>query len=1227
MRNLTGILAALLVMSLSQLSAQTVTAYSRHTPVDYQHSNTRFGNYPGSYFAPRIEWARPFVGGRLNLLLFLPMDAARESVELASRIDAHVEIITSRRDQIWWDTGPGGDGFYCDIPSEQALNERARMLLSPAYQYHAIIIGKVKWSVIPEDIRQKILERVKGGVALILVSPLDVGADVQRTMQLTSDNALAESVRSTVPLAKLPLDLDLETLHPDTKAFTPRKIGPLEIQAGKVGEGTVVFLRYNDLLLKNGKDASTYGYPYSYYVRQLGLTPSVGIEDDDLFYNYYYSILSKAIVHAAGKTSTVSVRPDPVDAEIGRGALPAAPITFRIVSEHRIPSETTVYYEIRDRKNHVLAQGEEEIASHDGAVAFSPRFPVLKQGLYLVDAWVKRRGRVVDWASTALTVTDTRYLASVAADKPFFRRDEGISGTIAFSTPVPAGHQVVVKLWDTYNRLEQRVEVPRGETRFRFARIPYPLSRTYRIVCQVLSGGVVLDEQETWTGLPSNDIDEFQFLVDGGSPTTRVHKTYLTLFHEFGITGFDDEHYWSSPTWFQQSADNLARNNFKVAFHVWHMGGFKVGDPSQYSGTGRIGDFQSNTWKDGHREYYRPRIEAYKRYGTLYYGVNNESGVEGGEWNNPAALNDYRIYLQERYGDINTLNTTWGSAFNSFDDIVMISFLDARTRNQSTRWLDQKLYKFDRYSRVHEYCASLIKEYDPGARVGVAITQLQDYDIPRMAKNGFSFVQSYLEHFDKENTDRISAGYYVGFYQGEQSEWHMRTKAWESLFRGGNAICWWPIHNTFTKDLSEPFLCFQQMAEEVRGIHSGVDRLLLSSHKRIDPILILWSNRSQIAGVYHPQEMAWLSAVEAFTNMLRRVGMDYQCVGEDFVEDQLQFSPQQRVLILPASQSISRKGVERIKAFAAAGGLVIADYRPAVMDEYLRPYGEDPNAPKGTVDFETCPRCKGKKVIHLGGAGDPLGACTTCGGTGVVAKGGAINSTRSALDEVFDFTGTSARPYGKGYGLFLAGAPAVNDWRALRQTLITHGGAKGDVEVLDVLGNTRTDLRTYVFDNGPAMLVGVLPDKTVADPPGEEFILKLDRKMHAYNVRQQTYLGYTDMVAAGILPAQAKLLALLPARVEDGLVVKIGKQDYRPGDAVAVEIATIPAALQHVALAVRLEVLQDNHVIAAYTKKLAVKGVTSHHIPLALNQKKGEYTLRLTEVISGQQQELRFTVR
>ena len=1230
MKRMTLFLMALFVMTVSELSAQTVNEYSRQTPPDYKHSNTRFGNYPGSYFSPRIEWGRPLATGQLQLLVILPLSAARESVELASRLDAKVDMITSvfpytnrklSKDlSRAWYLGTGD--FYEAIPSEQVLNKRTTDFLSPAYRHNAIIIGKIQWTIIPEDIRKRILEKVKGGTALIFVSPWDVDAGLQASMKLSDGaNLLAKSIKATVPLAELPLDMDLEPLYPDKTSYPPRKIGPLEIRIGKLGEGTVVFLQYNDLFFKSGKkDVFNTGI-WSLYSQELCLTPFIGVDDDELFYNYYYSILSKAIIYATGRKSGVCVRPDAVDAKVTRKELPAAPLTFRVSCENRILSGTSIYYEIRDRNNLVVAKGEEEIKQKDGDIAFAPRFPVLKQGLYMADIWIKCKGTVLDWASAAVTVTDTSYLKSVVAEKEFFGRNEGIRGNITLKEPVPSSYKVVAELWDTYKRLEQRMELKGGDTKFSFDKIQYPLSRAYRIVCQVKSGDSVLDEVETWTGLPSNEVDEFQFISwdSGWNGKTKMIRMHLQK--EYGITAYLDCVQYVSPAMLKQSADNLAKKDLKAWPLCGNFPGFTINE--------QFGEFQEGKWKETLMQRYLAATATYKRYGTLAYGIDSESGFsqDDAKWENPTALKDYRIYLKGRYSNIIALNKIWGSAFASFDDIGFISFMDAKKIRQPTRWLEQNLYKVDRFTGVAEYVAGVVGKLDPGARIGMDITH-GGYDIPKLSKFVGAFIQSEVMQFDKDNDKaRVSSGYWFGFYKGEQTEWHMRTKPWESLFLGGKALGWFLGNDTFTPDSCEPYLCFKQASEEINEIHSGLDRLLMSSSKRIDPILILWSNNSEIAGIYNPLETTWANARVNFINMLRRTGLDFQCVGEDFIEDKLQFGDKQRVLILPASQSISRKNVERIKAFANAGGLVIADYRSATMDEYLRPYGGDqPKAGAVAAKPDPCPTCKGNKQMHLGGAGDPFGNCPACNGTGVVLKGIEIDLKTSALDEVFNFTEKGIKKCGKGYGLFLAASPARDEWRAIRNTLVTQGGIKGDIEVLDILGNTRTDLQTYVFDNGPATFVGVLPDKTVTNPPGEEFILKTDKKMHIYNVRMHSYLGFSDSVTTGILPAQAKLFALLPARI-DGIALESNKKEYRPGEVITLDIKIMPEALKDVAMAARVEVLKDNTVIPEYTKKLAIRGAANHHVPLALNQEKGEYTLRINEVISGNRQEMKITVR
>jgi len=87
---------------------------------------------------------------------------------------------------------------------------------------------------------------------------------------------------------------------------------------------------------------------------------------------------------------------------------------------------------------------------------------------------------------------------------------------------------------------------------------------------------------------------------------------------------------------------------------------------------------------------------------------------------------------------------------------------------------------------------------------------------------------------------------------------------------------------------------------------------------------------------------------------------------------------------------------------------------------------------------------------------------------------------------------------------------------------------------------------------------------------------------------------------------------------------KVSSQDLTP---VVYRRLLAPASLKDCRMVVRIEVFRNGTVQEAYTKDLAFEGSFTHPIPLALNQEKGSYRVRVTEVISGFTQELPFDVR
>lgn len=875
---------ALLAITVA-LEGATVTEYSRKTPAEYEHSNKRHGDYPFSFFTPRIEWARPFQLGKLKLLVVLPVAATREAVELGSRLDAEVKVINLKEHQqwfSWWQDA--ANQFYNAVPLEEVLHDAATRLLSPAYQYDAIVIGKVKWSVIPEDIRKFILDRARCGTALIFVTPWEVDEALQKEFSLgPPDNPLAQRIRESVPLGVLPLDADLEPVYPKPY-FEPRRIGPMEIRTGRLGEGNVVFLDYQDNRLKDGSYFIRVHGSWYFYCLEIALTPFV--EDDDLFYDYYFSILAKTILHAAGKETGIRIRPDGTESSVGQKQLPGSPLGFALSAGRKGLRDATVYYELRNRQNQVVKKGEAAVSADGETARFAPEMPFLPQGLYLLDAWAMRGGTVADWASAALRVTGTEYIEAIVPDKEFFRRDEPVGGTVKFKAP-PQGVSVKVELWDTYQRLEQVVEPGAKDGKFQFKRIEHPLSRTYRMVGKVSAKGLVLEQKEVWVGLPSSEVDDFQFGVWAHAHNTRGNRTLMQLLYEQAITACYDPGWFLSRRFKFQSADALARHNllaFPYTSGCWEFAG------------------EGGPWNT--EAYYRkiniPAAEAYRRYGAMAYSICEENEISKDEkaWNKPPALNDYRRFLKERYGDIVRLNEIWGTQFKSFDEIGLISFQDAKVGRQFTPWVEQQRHRVDRFSKAHELSSRIIRESDPEARTTFEACVPESYDWPRMAKavQGWTRWCPLERWLDKDGVNlaakkgNLASTGFVGWYPNTINEWYARTTPWQNLFLGYTHIIWWAgdLH-AFTPDRCEPVLSLKQTAEECREIESGVGKLLAGSQKRLDPILILWSPSSCYAGVMSPIDVVWNTARESFETMLRHIGLDYQYIGEDFLENNLAY--------------------------------------------------------------------------------------------------------------------------------------------------------------------------------------------------------------------------------------------------------------------------------------------------------------------------------------------------
>ena len=165
------------------------------------------------------------------------------------------------------------------------------------------------------------------------------------------------------------------------------------------------------------------------------------------------------------------------------------------------------------------------------------------------------------------------------------------------------------------------------------------------------------------------------------------------------------------------------------------------------------------------------------------------------------------------------------------------------------------------------------------------------------------------------------------------------------------------------------------------------------------------------------------------------------------------------------------------------------------------------------------------------------------------------------------------------------------------------------------------------FQCGSIQLVGLLRNYWMADSNSYPATIAFPAESHIYDVLDGKYLGFTRQITAEISD-RARFYALSPYKVR---AVEV----RGPSKCVAGAAATFRMEMrakgdakpsQHL---FRVEVFDPGGKIMAHYAEnvLAENGVAEVRIPWALNDKPGQYTLKVRDVMSGVRAQLRVKLK
>ena len=1219
--------ALLLAVGGTIASAQepmTLDHYIHHTS-DYELVNQAYNQCSATLISPHVQWARNPAWGEPRLLIVMPTWTSREAVELKERFPSQVSIVMTRS-HIEWSMPPeiqrkGEWNYHSADPKE--VDRIALTLLNRPDKYDAIIIGKVSWKAIPETVRQLIMDRVATGCGLVYVGPSGLDERLAKLCESKASRGDAPRIAEGVPLAEFPV------------WNGKRRMVPGDISAAQYGQGRVVFVNYPDSgamfqgpLIYEDKTAMT-SDPAGNARRMtiapetIGLTPYA--EDDPLFYEYYHSLLGKAILWASRKEPEVRLAPKSETIETDIAALPASLPLFQI-SGGKPTASCKAYMELRDRNNKVLFGRTVAIKAVESGEEVALELPRVKTGLYMADLWLSRGGRVVNWASVPINVAGSQYIDAVVPDKEAFAKGEAISGKVRLKADLPTGAWLRVELGDTHQRIAGRADLAASGREAAFAvELKHPLSRVYAVSAAVMDSRGTLEERTTHVGVPDSSIRDFISVMWANAISNRTYNVMHEQCRRFDVDCYYDQCLYLSEEAARKRAFVLASNNLTVETYAQHInaGGW-------YATMAEL--------LHDHVDALLGRAKAYAPYGVLGHSICEENDITktDDKWGQPKAMDEYRQWAKSQFGSLEKANRAWSTSFKKWSDLGLIGLAEAKRRDCFALWVSQQRYRQDVFMRIHEAAAAKLREGDPGVRVTLDCIGGYDFDWPRTAEfiqGGYAagpltpFVAYRPKPFFGEG---------VGCNPGQLDPFRMKYYTWKGLFDGGNLTFWWPVGlmdglggpSAFTADLSEPLLCFSQWCEEVKKAHRGVGALLVQSQKVRDPIVMNHSTMSYYASVLNRKDITWEDSQNMFHDALMRIGRTARELTPREMEN-LRYGDGARVLILPYSQSMTEKEIAAVEQFAEDGGLVVADFAPALFDEHCLPYGKPQvvNEGKETV----CPKCGGKMRYEEATATVTRWIpCPVCAGTGKIMEGREVRFTGSKLEQFFGgFTPMHMETHGKGKSLYLGktlGNPG--DWEGFARLLEQYAGLKRQFSVLDNCGNPRTDVLTASFVNGTSRFFCFLPERLVADPPGPETTVTLPEKRHVYDVLRQEYLGYSASFKSGAVPAVPKIFAALPCKLDSLSLSGSGKK-FEPGDEVKINATLTPAEVAGAGLCVRFEVLGPaGKPLDCYTRKVvSTTGQFEMVLPLAINEAPGRYTVVAEEIVSGLRAEAPFDVR
>jgi hypothetical protein len=1227
---------------------------------------------------PHTPWARPYAGRPLKLVVIAPRWTQRATLELQQRFDFDAVVVMTEFSTEW---GDSKTPHYAWNPygTAELVTERALAALRAHHRPDVIVIGHMDCRVIPEAVEQAILDALDAGAGLAFLNPLALSQRLRD--RLDHDSTIARDA-----IAAVVDGIPTEALPPFEPQPSSRLIGNgLSFREQSAGGRIVVADHTNRLQTAPDTDLGTDGVNWhapdinaTCYLSPGGVYRDARVRD--IHYDYYCSLTGRCLLWAAralpeNRLSGWDDLAGTVDTRNGGATLGA----LHVYCGDTRPVGAVAQLTIRRLDSKVVHSAGVDIADNGHVVIV---VPPLRTGGHYFDVLLRdAEGRTLDWGTHFFVNDSGAEITAIKTTHKSYALDQPVSVEVELTGDLD-GAELGVEISDTHGRLLWQDSWPAREHTALAADVSEALTIQCELRTSLRRAGRLLATRmhRLLVRQPLLESDRFAYGAWAAANYSFVRRQAARVLADQGVTtgilgGEMDE--WA--------ALNVRPSPYATRYYPENTdtGGLMVRDPC----------LTDPIFLRKETAMLKEQAEKYRHYSPTAYSLGDDQAMMLTNQDacvSPTCLEAFRKYLAGQYKSIEALNDSWETAYTTFEEVMPIAFASARATRRYPAWADHRMYMDQLFVRMHRDAKAIIREVDPGAKVGFegpimddswygyAWPELLDeIDLMVLYPNNWKF--DIVRSFKSPGT--MFGGWFGGYAMYRNPD-DTRVYPWFLLFNGCNSY-WFFSHygwagaghpaSGVAPDLRVT-PCLQDTSAAVRKIQSGLDRLILGAERETDDVAVYFSRPSQHAATLMPDiptrdyntraeweqyiadpTQKWALNTEAILRLLDDLGLSYTFVDRAEIAAGALGKMKTRLLIMPMVQALSKAEAAAVTAFVDNGGAVLADLRPAVLDEHvkrlpngqldglfgikseaapLQPLRDDTivssaevefqvqlNADRGAMQPDPGVEANVEKQPDERMCSYPMPVDTTVSVAGGVAEtvtaGGVPVFVRHALGQGQAYLLNMAvqhyltlRAAGRGGGL----RHSIRRW--LQDT-----GIEPDTRV-EPVGNHAAQVRVFRFRDGETRIVGLLrPHKRLLDEADafvdrspRTFRLRFPERGHVYDGINHTYLGELDSIELEIEVATPYLFAIMPYQVtaieadakQDGRTVRVTTRirtsEGRPG--------------RHVAH-LRVTDAQGTPRPEYDGVAVAVGGDAVHTFTLALNDPPGEWMIDLEDVATG----------